>query len=130
MTCRIRCGNSTFMKRFVLVAILSMMTTAAALAEETIYHIFADGLACELCAASIDKQLRTVDGVERVDVLPDRGIVNVRMADGYVLVEKQVSRLLEDAGVNFRSMEEHPAPDGGSSAPTAPGRSEHQEKSL
>jgi copper chaperone CopZ len=95
-------------KTLIVSALLSLLMSTAALADRTIYHIFADGLACQHCAVSIDKQLKEIEGVERVDVLPGRGIVNVRMADGYALNEKQVATVLTAAGVTFCRMEQHP----------------------
>ena len=101
------------MKKLIWPALLPFVLSIAALAEGTVYHLFADGLACQHCAMAIDDQLREIDGVERVDVLPERGIVNVRMADGYALDEKQVATLLAEAGVTIRRIEEHPVGAGG-----------------
>ncbi len=102
------------MKKLIVSALLSLVMSTAALADGTIYHIFADGLACQHCAVTIDKQLREIEGVERVDILPERGIVNVRMADGHALSEDQVATMLADAGVTFRRMEQHAVGAGGS----------------
>jgi copper chaperone CopZ len=102
------------MKKLIVSALLSLLISTAASADGMIYHIFADGLACERCVVTIDKHLREIEGIERVDVLPERGIVNVRMADGYVLNEKQVVTVLTAAGVTFRRMEEHAVGAGGS----------------
>jgi len=96
------------MTRLIGAALLSFVISTAALADGTIYHIFADGLACQQCALAIDKQLREIAGVERVDVLPEGGVVNARMTDGYALDEKQVATVLADAGVTFRRMAQHP----------------------
>ena len=100
------------MKKLIGSVLLSLVLTAAALADGVIYHIFAEGLACQHCAVAIDKQLRDIEGVERVEVLSERGVVNVRMADGYALIEKQAVTVLAEAGVTFRRMEEHPAGSG------------------
>lgn len=96
------------MKKLSGIALLYLVMGAAALADGVIYHIFVDGLACEQCARDIDEQLRKIDGVERVDTLPGKGIVNVRMADGHALDEKQVARVVAGAGVTFRRVEAHP----------------------
>ena len=97
------------MKNLVGTIFLSLAMSSAALADEMIYHIFADGLACEQCGIAIELRLREIEGTERVDVLPERGIVNVRMAEGHALDEEQVVTVLADAGVVFRRMEQHPA---------------------
>ena len=115
------------MKKLIISSFLSLLMSTTALADETIYHIFADGLACPQCAEAIDKILREIEGVERVDILPARGIVNVRMADGYTLDEKPVSTALADAGVTFGRMEQHAV--GAGATMLQPGI-EYQENSL
>ena len=55
-----------------------------------------------------------IDGVERVDIFPERGIVNVRMTDDYALDENQVATLLAETGVTVRRIEKHPVGAGGS----------------
>jgi copper chaperone CopZ len=106
-------------KILIVCALLSLLVSTAALADGTIYHIFADGLACQHCAETIDKQLREIEGVERVDILPGRGIVNVRMADSYALGEAQMAKMLAEAGVTFRRMEQHTVGAGGSGSGVA-----------
>ena len=100
------------MKKLIGTILLFLAMSAAALADGVIYHIFVDGLECEHCAEAIDLRLREIEGAERVEVLAERGVVNVRMADGYALIEKQVVTVLADAGVTFRRMEQHPAGSG------------------
>ena len=102
----------------------------AALAEETVYHVFADGLGCAQCAVEINGKLRAIDGVERVEVLAERGVVNVRVADGHALVEKQVASVLAEAGAIFRRMETHPVGAGENAAESPVQRSESMERLL
>jgi len=108
MMCRMQQGRGETVKILIGTTLLSLAMSAAALADGVIYHIFADGLRCQQCAMTIDERLREIDGVEWVDILPERGIVNVRMADGHALDEKQVATVLADAGVTFRRVEDHP----------------------
>ncbi|MFQ6006302.1 MAG: copper chaperone [Woeseia sp.] len=108
------------MKQLIGSALLSLAISTAALADGMIYHIFADGLTCQQCALAIAKQLRKIEGVERVDILSERGIVNVRMADGYALSEHQAATMFADAGVTFRRMEQHPVGAGGSGSTVLP----------
>ena len=46
-----------------------------------------------------------IDGGERVDIFPERGIVNVCMTDDYALDENQVATLLVETGVTVRRIE-------------------------
>ena len=109
---RLQHNGGETVKKLIGTMLLFLAMSAAALADGVIYHIFADGLACEQCAVAVDLQLRDIEGAERAEVLPERGVVNVRMADGYALIEKQVVTVLADAGVTFRRMEQHPAGSG------------------
>ena len=93
------------MKKLIGTTLLSLVMSTAALAEGVVYHIFADGLACQHYALSIDEKLRAIDGVERVDILPEKGIVNVRVADDHALDEQQVTTVFADAGVTIGRIE-------------------------
>ena len=97
------------MKPQIAAIIVFLAVTAPAFAADTVYHIFADGLVCRYCAFAADKQLRTIEGVNQVDIYLEKGVINVRMAEGSALFEQQLGTLLESAGVTFRRMEQHPA---------------------
>ena len=99
------------MKQQIAAIGLFLIVSTPAFAVDTVYHIFADGLVCRYCAFAVDKQLRTLEGVTRVDIYLEKGLINVRVAEGSALSEQQLGTLLESAGVTFRRMEHHPAPD-------------------
>ena len=98
------------MKKLMATTVLFLALTTTAFAADTIYHIFADGLACRYCVLGVDKQLRKIKGVEWVDIHLERGLVNVRVAEGFELTEAQMKTLFDNAGVTFRRMEHHPTP--------------------
>ena len=110
--CRLQYSRGEFVNKLIGMIILSLAMSAAALADSVIYHIFAEGLTCQHCVEAIGEQLREIEGVERVEVLAEKGVVNVRMTDGYALMDKQVATVLADAGLTFRRMEQHPASSG------------------
>ncbi len=94
------------MKRLMTAALL--LWSLAALAEGTQYVMRVDGLACPYCAYGVEKKLKAIDGVERIDVDLDRGMVTVDVAEGVTLTEDQMTRLFKDAGFTFRSMTHSP----------------------
>ena len=96
------------MKKLFATTVLFLVIITPAFAADTIYHIFADGLACRYCAFAVDKQLRKIEGVKWVDIHLERGLVNVRMREGFELTEEPVRKLLDNAGVTLRRMEHHP----------------------
>jgi len=96
------------MKYQIAANILFLAASTPAFAADTVYHIFAEGLMCRYCAFAVDKQLSELEGVNRVDIYIEQGMINVRMAEGYALSGQQLDTLLESAGVTLRRMEHHP----------------------
>jgi copper chaperone len=84
--------------------ILALTWHTAALAAGIRYVMRIDGLACPYCAYGIEKKLKAVDGVEKIDVDLNKGLVTVNVADGVELSDEQMTRLINDAGFTFRSM--------------------------
>jgi len=95
------------MKNSIAAIVLLSGLTTPAFAAETVYHIFADGLACRYCAFGADKKLRQVEGVEHVDIFLENGVINLLMTEGFEITEQQLRELLNDVGVTFRRMESH-----------------------
>ena len=80
-----------------------------ALAAGLHYQIRGDCLACPYCAYGIEKKLKQIDGVGKIDVDLDKGLVDVDVADGTTLTEPQMKKLFKDAGFTYRSMKTMPA---------------------
>ena len=97
------------MRKLFATTVLFLVIITPAFAAGTIYHIFADGLACRYCEFAVGKKLKQIQGVEFVDIFLEKGMINVRTAEGFELTEKQLKKLLDDAGVTFRRMEHHPS---------------------
>ncbi len=95
------------MKRLVATVLLSAWTLAAS-AAGTHYIMRVDGLACPYCAYGIEKKLKQIDGVQRIDVDLNKGLVQVDVAEGVELRKPQMIRLFQEAGFTFRSMKAQP----------------------
>ncbi len=91
------------LKSLMLTALL-VAGTGAVLAADTRYRIRVDGLACPYCAYGIEKKLKQIDGVEKIEVDLDQGLVMVYTTGGVELTEEQMTRLFSDAGFTYRSM--------------------------
>lgn len=96
------------MKQLLLILFLAA-TALPALAAGTHYQIRVDGLACPYCAYGIEKKLKQIEGVGKIDVDLEKGLVKVDVADGTTLAEPQMKKLIMDAGFTYRSMETMPA---------------------
>ncbi len=92
---RVRCG---------LLGVFLLLLPLAASAGGVRYVMRVDGLACSFCAYGVEKKLKAIEGVERVDVDLDRGLVVVDAREGLVLTEEAMRSLMRDAGFTFRGM--------------------------
>ena len=89
-----------------LILALALALVQAALAAGTRYIMRVDGLACPYCAYGVEKKLKAIEGVEKIDVDLDKGLVTVVTREGTVLTEAQMTKLFQDAGFTFRSMKQ------------------------
>ncbi len=94
------------MKKLITMLILTLAWNTAVFAAGTQYQMRVDGLACPYCAYGIEKKLNKVDGVEKIQVDLNKGLVTVNVGDGVVLTELQMTKLFKDAGFTYRSMTE------------------------
>ncbi len=70
-----------------------------------VYTLYVDGLACPFCAYGVEKKVGGLDGVERVDIDIDEGLVAVTMAEGSTLAEAAAKRAVDEAGFTLRAFE-------------------------
>ena len=92
------------MKKLMALVIATIFWTASAFADGTRYQLRVDGLACPYCAYGIEKNLKKIDGVEKIEVDLNNGLVTVNVAAGVTLTEAQMVKLFSDAGFTYRSM--------------------------
>jgi len=100
------------MNKVLVVMLLSMIWSVVTLAAGTEYRMRVDGLACPYCAYGIEKKLKAIEGVGKIDVNLDAGLVIVDVAEGTRLTEPQMKTLFQDAGFTYRSMTEKPLDEG------------------
>ena len=94
------------MKKILAVLIMVFAINGIALAAGTQYIMRVDGLACPYCAYGIEKKLKKIDGVKKIDVDLNKGLVIVNVAEGVVLSEEKMKKLFKDAGFTYRSMKQ------------------------
>ncbi|MFQ6006303.1 MAG: heavy-metal-associated domain-containing protein [Woeseia sp.] len=92
------------MKKLIALMMLALIWSAATFADGTQYQMRVDGLACPYCAYGIEKYLRKIDGVEKIDIDLNNGLVTVNVSAGVTLTDAQMAKLFKDAGFTFRSM--------------------------
>ena len=96
------------MKQRIFIIMLLGLFATPAYAEGANYQIRVDGLACPYCAYGVEKKLKQIDGVKKIDVDLDKGLVAVDVAEGTTLTEPQMKKLFKDAGFTYRSMKTIP----------------------
>ena len=94
------------MKKWMAIMMLALVWNVAAWAAGTQYQMRVDGLACPYCAYGIEKKLNKIDGVDKIDIDLNKGLVTVNVAEGVKLTEAQMTQLFKDAGFTYRSMTE------------------------
>ena len=95
------------MNRIRSLFFLLLMVATSAWAQEAMYNVGVDGLACPFCAYGIEKQLHKLDGVEQVETDIKQGRLVVRMQDGKILDRNQVEKAVKKAGFSLRSFEQN-----------------------
>ncbi|NOZ11821.1 MAG: heavy-metal-associated domain-containing protein [Gammaproteobacteria bacterium] len=84
--------------------LITLVWSHSALAAGTQYQMRVDGLACPYCAYGIEKKLKKIEGVKKIEVDLNKGLVTVNVVDGVKLTEEQMTKLFKDAGFTYRSM--------------------------
>ena len=98
--------------RGTLLALVGALISASAFAAQA-YKLRVDGLACPFCAYGVEKQLKAVQGVEKVDVDLKTGNVTVTVVEGAVFDEATAKKAVTDAGFTLRGFEKIAGPETG-----------------
>ncbi len=98
------------MNKRIAMGLLLLWLSQVALAAGTEYVMRVDGLACPYCAYGVEKKLKAIDGVQKVKVDLDKGLVTVDVKEGTELTDAQMQKLFKDAGFTFRSMTQQAKP--------------------
>ncbi|MDH5178668.1 MAG: heavy-metal-associated domain-containing protein [Gammaproteobacteria bacterium] len=95
------------MKVRFLALCLGLLFSLPVLAADS-YVIKIDGMTCQFCAHNVKKRLKTIDGVEQVEVDQDKGLATLNVKPGTKLTDEQLKALIADAGYNYRGMQSQP----------------------
>ncbi len=94
------------MMKKLFVLIFPLFLTSFTYADETLYQLGLDGLACPFCVYGIEKQLDKLDGIERMDTDIQHGRIALTMEEGASLNEQAVRDAVSRAGFTLRSFVE------------------------
>lgn len=96
---------------FTLTAVLAafVMSSSLLLAGEEI-SVRVDGLSCAYCAYSLEKNLKELKGVEKVEINLKEGIALLTLKDGETIEDETIKQRVKDSGFTPRDItREHPA---------------------
>lgn len=96
---------SRWIQRAGLALGLLLFATTAAIADAKVYKLYVDGLACPFCAYGIEKKISGLDGVEKIDIDIDTGLIAVTLANGASLNETTARQAVDEAGFSLRKFE-------------------------
>ncbi len=94
-----------FARRMALAAGLALLGASAAFADSHVYKLYVDGLACPFCAYGVEKKVGELDGVEKVDIDIDAGVVSVTLKGNASLSEDVARVAVSEAGFSLRKFE-------------------------
>jgi len=97
----------SFVRSFAVVIAAAMLHVGAAFADDTHYLVQVDGLNCPFCVYGIEKELKKLDGVEKIETELALGQIVVEVDDGVMLSEETVREIIRSAGFTFKSMTQH-----------------------
>jgi len=93
------------MKRVRALVVLIVGLTAVAYGAENIYRVGVDGLACPFCSYGIERRIKALGGVQKVESDIKAGAVTVTMKEGETLTEEQAREAVKEAGFTLRAFE-------------------------
>ncbi|MFB6249328.1 MAG: heavy-metal-associated domain-containing protein [Salinibacter sp.] len=67
--------------------------------------VYVDGLACPFCAYGLEKKLKTLDALQKMDVQLEKGRVRLAFVEGHPPTKKQIRQAVKEAGFTARRVE-------------------------
>ncbi len=86
--------------------LVAFLVTGICFGTEIVMRV--DGLACAFCAYGLEKKLKKLEGVEGVDISLNKGLVRIKLREGYTLEEETLRKIVKESGFVLRSIEVKP----------------------
>ena len=75
------------------------------------FQLQVDGLACPFCAYGIEKNLMTIDEIEKIEINIQQGTIRIWTKGGSLLEEEKVKQAIQDSGFTFREFKKIQRPE-------------------
>lgn len=97
--------------RFIVLLATLMLIPLGGWAASSIYQLRVDGMPCPFCGYGIEKKLKSMKGVEKVDIDISKGVVTVTTSEGTTLTEQAMRKVVKDAGFTISGFKKVENPD-------------------
>ncbi len=89
---------------WVFLLALTFMGTAAFGGQQQKVAVRVDGLACPFCAYGMEKKLKRIDGVEKMDIKINEGLVLLYFSEDAQIDQALIERKVKEAGFTPRQI--------------------------
>ncbi len=102
----------------LLITVLILAGLSSAFAQETqdtqvedkelkgTIKVRVDGLSCPFCAYGLEKKLKKMEGVEKIDISVEDAYALLTIEDGKTVTEKAIRKNVKEAGFTARQITE------------------------
>lgn len=87
----------------ILLAGVFLFSSSLLFAAEKV-SVRVDGLSCAFCAYSLEKNLKEIEGVEKVEINLKDGIAVLTLKEDAVLDDEMIKKRVEDSGFTPREV--------------------------
>ena len=92
-------------KRFFTAMVLLATITALSAAEQKTVTVRVDGLACPFCAYGLEKKLKRIEGVEKLEIKINDGLVTLYFREGAKIDKEEIAKKVREAGFTPRELQ-------------------------
>ncbi|KAA3619379.1 MAG: hypothetical protein DWQ05_01280 [Calditrichaeota bacterium] len=89
--------NNLFKSCLVSLAFILFVTSTAMSGQKKI-SVRVDGLSCPFCAFGLEKKLKSIEGVEKIEIKVNDGLAILAFKDGANVDEKIIKQKVKEAG--------------------------------
>ena len=92
-------------KRFFTTMVLLAAVTALNAGEQKTVTVRVDGLACPFCAYGLEKKLKKIEGVEKLEIKINDGLVTLYYKADAKIDKESITKKVKEAGFTARELQ-------------------------
>lgn len=91
------------MKKAILITAGLAMLSVSATAKDVQYELRVDGMTCPFCAATSEKALKKIEGVNLASTDLEKATIRICAAEDVEITDEQLTKLLKKKGFTYVS---------------------------